>query len=88
MKRMFAALILVALLTGCIKHVRHEIVIGPNGREAISMRCGDMSKCLKAAGEFCPNGYVNLNQSTNTVGGTGWTGRQTKTRGIMMIQCK
>jgi hypothetical protein len=88
-------LILLAIIfsfSGCAKpvHVRSEDVVGPNGRPAIAMRCGNMAACFKEAGERCPNGYERLYENTLTRGGPiyGGYGGGVSTRGSMLIQCK
>lgn len=50
MKNALVLMSLFLLVTGCAKHVRSELVTGPNGRQAIAMRCGNMPACYKEAG--------------------------------------
>lgn len=91
MMRVMVAVVVLAL-SGCAHHVRTENVMGPNGKAAYAMRCGNMPACFKEAGVLCPRGYDRLDQ-TMTVSGGGIGGgdfgiSSTKTRGSMLIECK
>ena len=88
MKKLIGFLLVWIALGGCAKHVRTEIVTGPNGKPAIAMRCGNMPACYKEAGERCPNGYDILDQTTVLRGRIieGFGGLSTQ--GSMLIQCK
>ena len=42
--------------------------VGPNGKAAYSMRCGDaLDACYKKSGEICPSGYVIIDRATGTI---------------------
>ena len=66
--RLFSSVCVLALtlaLTGCVNVTQ---VTGPNGEPSYSLNCGsDMSACHKKAGELCPKGYLNLDQTTGEV---------------------
>jgi len=78
------------VLGGCAQHVRHELVTGPDGRQAIAMRCGSMQHCYVGAGKLCPSGYDQISQASETRGGAiiGGYGGGAKSRAAMLIQCK
>ncbi len=88
MNKFIGILLFMVVVGGCAKHVRTQVVTGPNGKPAFAMQCGNMPACYKAAGEMCPNGYVKLDQTTGLQGriieGFGSVG----IRGSMLIQCK
>ncbi len=57
--------VLAIALSGCVRVTQ---VTGPNGLPSYSLNCGsDMTACHKKAGELCPNGYFNLDQTTGAV---------------------
>lgn len=90
MRKYFSLLFFAFLTAGCVKHVRHEVINGPDGKSAISMRCGNIPACLKAAGEMCPSGYQTLKETSEVSSGSSWGGgyhRGTKTTGTMLIRC-
>ena len=71
--RPYALVFLVAaftMLTACasIKPVKF---VGPNGRDAYSMRCSGFGRtleaCYKKSGEICPLGYEIIDRSTGMV---------------------
>ena len=56
--------VLAIALSGCVRVTQ---VNGPNGLPSYSLNCSDMTGCHKKAGELCPNGYFNLDQTTGAV---------------------
>jgi hypothetical protein len=67
MKSILLAFLMLALCCSC--SLSTTKLIGPNGRENISITCmNDMDKCYGAANKFCPKGYSIMNQSAYSVG--------------------
>ncbi len=88
MNKFIGILLFMVVVGGCAKHVRTQVVTGPNGKPAFAMQCGNMPACYKEAGERCPNGYEKLDQTTGLQGRTIEGYGSVSTRGSMLTQCK
>ena len=59
---------------------------GPDGQEWIAISCTrGAENCWKAAGEFCPNGYINADEVQSTQRGFLFSSHM---RDEMLIRCK
>jgi hypothetical protein len=67
----FLALSFLIFLTACMS-ISPTQFVGPNGKEAYSMRCSGMGRsmeaCYQKAGQVCPSGYNIVSNSSSTVG--------------------
>lgn len=55
-------------LTGCIASTQVRNFTGPDGKPAVSIRCGEMSDCYQKAIELCPAGYNIIGSTSGTLG--------------------
>ena len=56
-----------AVIVGCSTvQVRGFTV--PDGKPALSLRCGEMSQCYQQAIEMCVHGYNIVGRTSNTLG--------------------
>lgn len=42
--------------------------VGPNGKSAYSIKCGELDGCYKTAGQVCPRSYNVIDRVTANVG--------------------
>lgn len=68
-KNLFTILSLI-MLTSCAA-IEPNQFIGPNGKQAYSMKCSGMGRtldaCYQKAGELCPHGYIIIDRASGTV---------------------
>lgn len=88
MKNPIIVALFTASIAGCA--VRSDLVTGPDGSEAIAMRCKNSVICFKEAGERCPKGYERLDEQTTVRGGGSFKGYGggVKTGASMLIKCR
>jgi hypothetical protein len=85
-KFIFLSLVFPGLfIAGCSEHDLTPLK-GPDGQEWVAISCTHGAKnCWKAAGDFCPGGYIAADEVQST---TRHFLFSTHTRDEMLIRCK
>ncbi len=64
-RAIFATFVVSSLLVAACSHM--SPVKGPDGQEWVAISCShDVKNCWKAAGDFCPLGYVTADEVQST----------------------
>ena len=66
-----SAIVAVSMLLVSCASIKPQSFIGPNGKQAYTMRCSGLGRtlemCYQKAGEVCPSGYGIVGQNSSTV---------------------
>jgi hypothetical protein len=84
----FFALVLVLGALGCMNDPNGvvRVVVGPDGQRWMVVECEEKKDCWRAAGTWCPAGYVTANEGSDVSSSS--VTQKVSTSTAMMIRCK